>query len=89
MWVLRMGVAGGADAQAEPHCDARDMDAARLEIRWRIALEAASAAVDAAAEAHTLTSAECGAERAHIRLEREWFERYGVARVATATRRSR
>jgi hypothetical protein len=52
-----------------------------LEMHWRLALAVASAAVDAAADAHTLTREECARERARIRAEREWLDRARWPRV--------
>ncbi len=51
------------------------MSATELKGRWRIALDAAEAAVEAGRRARTLSPEDCRAEHDRVRLEREWLER--------------
>jgi hypothetical protein len=49
------------------------MDAFTLRDGWLRALDSAAKAVEAAAQAHTLTVADCTAELRTLRADREWL----------------
>jgi hypothetical protein len=51
------------------------MSGTELKARWRVALDAADAAVEAGRRAHELPPEDCRAELQRLRLERQWLER--------------
>ena len=52
-----------------------------LRDHWIRTLDTAAKAVEAAAQAHTLTVADCAAERRTLRADREWLDGFDWRRA--------